>query len=202
MSDLKKRKRSQIQKERTQWYVKPGAPGQTCRCVWDKRSFSSFSAHPPCLPFPACLAAGCGHLTESCPAERGVCGASRESSLLFTWQGGRIKHGKKRSGDSRTHSDAPAPSLLAYYTGMRQTFIIDEPLSIKALLAWGFPSDSGVKESICNAGDLGSIPGSGRCPGEGNIDLLQYSCLENLMDRGDWRATVQRAANSRTRLSD
>ena len=54
----------------------------------------------------------------------------------------------------------------------------------------GFPYSSVGKESACNAGDLGSIPGSGRSPGEGNGNPLQYSCLENLMDRGAWRATV------------
>ena len=112
--------------------------------------------------------------------------------MLFTWRGGRIKHGKQRSGDGKTHFDVPAPSLLAYYTGMKQTFIMDEPLSIKALLAWGFPGGSGVKESVCNAGDLGSSPGLGRSPGEGNSCLLQYSCLENLMDRGAWQATRSR----------
>ena len=47
-----------------------------------------------------------------------------------------------------------------------------------------------ISESACNAGDLGSIPGSGRSPGEGNGNLLQYSCLENPMDRGAWWATV------------
>ena len=46
------------------------------------------------------------------------------------------------------------------------------------------------KESACNAGDLGSIPGSGRSPGEGNGNPLQYSCLENPRDRGAWQATV------------
>ena len=44
--------------------------------------------------------------------------------------------------------------------------------------------------SACNAGDLGSIPGSGRSPGEGNGNPLQYSCLENPMDTGAWQATV------------
>ena len=53
----------------------------------------------------------------------------------------------------------------------------------------GFPYSSGGQESACNAGDLGSIPGSGRSPGEGNGNPLQYSCLENLMD-GAWRAIV------------
>ena len=46
------------------------------------------------------------------------------------------------------------------------------------------------KESACNVGDLGSIPGSGISPGDGNGNPLQYSCLENLMDRGAWWATV------------
>ena len=55
---------------------------------------------------------------------------------------------------------------------------------------WGFPGDSDRKESARNAGDLASIPGSGRCPGEGNGNPLQYSCLENPMDRGAWWATV------------
>ena len=60
------------------------------------------------------------------------------------------------------------------------------------------------KESACNAGDIGDvglIPGLGRAPGEGNGNPLQYSCLENPMDRGDWRATVQRVAKSQTWLS-
>ena len=50
----------------------------------------------------------------------------------------------------------------------------------------GFPGNSAGKESICNAGDLGSIPGLERSPGEGNGNPLQYSCLENFMDRGAW----------------
>ena len=54
----------------------------------------------------------------------------------------------------------------------------------------GFPHSSVGKESACNAGDLGSIPGLGRSPGEGNGNLLQYSCLENPMGRGAWWATV------------
>ena len=49
-----------------------------------------------------------------------------------------------------------------------------------------FPGGSVGKESACNAGDLGSIPGSKRCPGEGNSNPLQYSCLKNQMDRGAW----------------
>ena len=65
-----------------------------------------------------------------------------------------------------------------------------------------FPGGSEVKESACNAGDLGSIPGSGNSLGEGNGNPLQYSCLENPMDRGAWWATVHGVAKSRARLSD
>ena len=60
----------------------------------------------------------------------------------------------------------------------------------------GFLDGSDGKESACNAGDLGSIPGLGRSPGEGNDYLLQCSCLENPMDRGAWWATVHRVAKS------
>ena len=51
---------------------------------------------------------------------------------------------------------------------------------------WGFPGGSEAKASVSNAGDLGSIPGSGRSPGEGNGNPLQYSCLENPMDGEAW----------------
>ena len=66
----------------------------------------------------------------------------------------------------------------------------------------GFPGGSEVKASACNAGDLGSIPGSGRSPGEGNGNPLQDSCLENPMDGGAWWATVHGVAKSQTRLSN
>ena len=52
------------------------------------------------------------------------------------------------------------------------------------------PNTSVGKETACTAGDLGSVPGSGRSPGKGNDNTLQYSCLENPMDRGAWQATV------------
>ena len=54
----------------------------------------------------------------------------------------------------------------------------------------GFPGGSDGKESACNAGDPGSVPGLGRYPGEGNGNILQYSCLENPMGRGSWQAIV------------
>ena len=64
------------------------------------------------------------------------------------------------------------------------------------------PGGSDGKEFACNVGDAGSIPGLGRSPGEGNGNPLQYSCLENSMDRGAWQATVRGVAKTQTRLSD
>ena len=64
------------------------------------------------------------------------------------------------------------------------------------------PGDSDGKESACNAGDSGSIPGLGRSTGGGHSYPLQYSCLENPMDRGAWWATVHGITKSWTRLSD
>ena len=70
------------------------------------------------------------------------------------------------------------------------------------IFSLGFPGGSVGKESAGNAGDLSSIPGSGRSPGEGNGNPLQYSCLENPMDGGAWWATVHWVTKGRTRLSD
>ena len=65
----------------------------------------------------------------------------------------------------------------------------------------GFSGATVVKNPPANVGDAGLIPGSGRFPGGGNSNPLQYSCLENPMDRGAWRATAHGVSNSRTRLS-
>ena len=62
--------------------------------------------------------------------------------------------------------------------------------------------NSQKQASACNVGDLGSISGLGRSPGEGNGNPLQYSCLENPMDGGAWWATVHGVAKSQTQLSD
>ena len=80
--------------------------------------------------------------------------------------------------------------------------LINHPENIYALFSWGFPGGSEVKASACNAGDLGSIPGLGKSPGEGNGNPLQYSCLENPMDGGAWWTTVHRLVESWTRLSN
>ena len=66
----------------------------------------------------------------------------------------------------------------------------------------GFPGDLDGKESACNLGYLGLVPGLGRSPGEGNNYPLQYAGQENYMDRGAWQTTVHGVAKSQTRLSD
>ena len=65
-----------------------------------------------------------------------------------------------------------------------------------------FSGGSDGKESVYNTGDPGSITGSGRFPGKGNGNPLQYSCLENSMDRAAWRATVNGVTKSWTQLSN
>ena len=75
---------------------------------------------------------------------------------------------------------------------MWETFMLISPWLL------GFSGDSDGKESICNAGDLGSIPGLGRSPGGRNGNPLQYSCLENPMDRGTWRNIVHWFIKSQT----
>ena len=84
------------------------------------------------------------------------------------------------------------------------TFTVRNPGRIQKTRALhqGFPGGSEGKESTCNARDLGSVPGLGRCPGEGNGYSLQYSYLETSRDSGAWQATVHRVAKSRTRLRD
>ena len=72
------------------------------------------------------------------------------------------------------------------------------------ILAWripvekGFPGTSDSKESAYNVGDPGSVPGYRRSLGEGNGNLLQYSCLENPMDRGAWQARIHGVTKSQT----
>ena len=71
-----------------------------------------------------------------------------------------------------------------------------------AYMIMGFPGGSDGKESTCNVGNSGSIPGLGRSPGKGNGNPLQYSCLGNPMDRGAWQATIHGVAKSWTQLNN
>ena len=70
---------------------------------------------------------------------------------------------------------------------------------VRSLCAWRGGARHGSR--VMGAGDPGLIPGSGRSPGEGNGNQIQYSCLQNHMDRGAWRATVHGITKSYTRLS-
>ena len=80
--------------------------------------------------------------------------------------------------------------------------IISIHAQFRSLFVRGFPGGSLGKESACNLGDLGLIPGLRRSHGEGNGYPLQYSCLQNSMDRGAWWATAHRATKSWTPLSN
>ena len=89
-----------------------------------------------------------------------------------------------------TFSSALAPGSLAspfkhagFYPSVESAFLC-------SVVPWSFPGGPDGKESVCKAGDPGSIPGSGRSPREGTGYALQYSCLENSMDRGVWGATA------------
>ena len=89
-------------------------------------------------------------------------------------------------------------SLIDYEITCLEMFIVYRSPPDKM----GFPGGSDGKESACNAGELGLIPGSGISPGEGDGYQLQYSCLENFMDRGAWEATVHGVTKSWTPLSN
>ena len=85
--------------------------------------------------------------------------------------------------------------LLLLFSGFQTALVFSTPP-----YPWGFPHSSISKESACNAGDLGLIPGSGRSPGEGNGNPLLYSCLKNPMDRGAWVATFHGVTRVRHNL--
>ena len=86
------------------------------------------------------------------------------------------------STDTSTKLNSKDPSLPLFCSSLPHFQV--RFATLEAI--WGFPGGSAGKESSCNAGDLGSIPGSGRSPEEGNGYPLQYSYLENPMDRGAW----------------
>ena len=86
-------------------------------------------------------------------------------------------------------------------TGSNGRFIFSFVRNLHTVLCASLVAQA-VKEPACNVGDLGLIPELGRSLGEGNVNPLQYSCLENPMDKGAWWARVHGVAKSRTRLSD
>ena len=93
-------------------------------------------------------------------------------------------------------------TFLFFFLSMKIFFIFFLQQCLDVSLNWllGFPGGSDDEESTCNAGDQGLLPGSGRSPGGRHSNPLQYSCLENLVDRGAWWATVHGPSKNRTRL--
>jgi len=91
-------------------------------------------------------------------------------------------------------------STMTPFLHSSSLWAVFQPVTILTL--WDFPGGSDGKESACNAGDLGSISGLGRSPGEGNGYPLHYSCLEKSMDRGAWRAIVYGITKSQTQLNN
>ena len=92
-----------------------------------------------------------------------------------------------------TRKEGPRPPLY-----QDSSFSLPIPLIVNSSSSTGFPSGSVSKESVCNAGDLRSVPGWGRFPGGGHGNPLQYSCQENSIDRGAWQAIVHGVAKSWT----
>ena len=90
-------------------------------------------------------------------------------------------------------------NVILFYNLMRDTHL--EIITEDPGVFLGFPGGSDSKESACNAGDPGLIPGWGRSPGEGNGNPTQYACLENPMDRGAWKSTVHGVARARHYLA-
>ena len=121
------------------------------------------------------------------------------------WETGLIL-GVERSPE-RGHGNPLQYSCLenAMYWGDWQAMvhsIAKSQIWLKWLSTWILPGDLGGEESAYNVGDMGLIPGSGKSPGEGNVNPLQYFWLGNPTERGAWQATVHGVAKSRTQLRD
>ena len=111
----------------------------------------------------------------------------------FCWPSANLRFMSELNRDQKTHLHDPQIHEL---TECRDGFC----WFVRATM--GFVGGSDHKRFACNAGDPGSILGLGRSPGEGNGYPLQYSCLENSLDRGAWKTTIHEVAKSWTRLSN
>ena len=110
-----------------------------------------------------------------------------------------LPRGQRSCGTSLTWTSlVPSMGPDPENPGSRQVKQTGKRIASHTFHHTGFPGGSDGKESACNAGGLDLIPGSGRSPGGGHGNPLQYSCLENPMDRGAWRATVHGVAKSLT----
>ena len=115
-----------------------------------------------------------------------------------------LRHMEASSGPRRRADGPPSCSWPGRASSESWAVCLRLPACVWKEPSWrgseDFPGGSDGKASAYNAGHPGSVPGSGRSPGEGNGNPLQYSCLENPMDRGAWQATVHGVTKSWTRL--
>ena len=112
-----------------------------------------------------------------------------KQDVVHIYNGILLSHKKEWNNAIFSNMDATQDHYTKWSKKERQRQILDD-------ITYG---GSEVKASAFNAGDLGSIPGSGRSPGEGNGNPLQYSCLQNPITRGAWQITVHRVAQNRAR---
>ena len=130
----------------------------------------------------------------------GGSGDASSVCVLVSWLFTLAENSPSRPG--RMAQQFPPPprwlSQSCMSRGARHTMILCDPIYLQPHI----PGDSDSKESACNAGDPGSIPGSGKPPGEGKGYPFQYSCLVNSTDRGTWWATEQGVTKNWTGLSD
>ena len=167
----------------------------------------------PSLPGPLPLSGnGAKTLTQLCGEHLGQVGCS--SHLIRGWFCGpfpwRLFVSIQRSNRPSRAQHRAGHRESAQYVSRDYIVSVDNDsyhhhflvIYYEPFLCMGFAGSSAGKKSACNAGDPGLIPGSGRSPREGNGYPLQYSDLENSMDRGAWQATVPGLAKSRTWLTD
>ena len=104
---------------------------------------------------------------------------------------------------THTHTHSFCVAIFRYHLGICDHQQIDKKVKSSVMIKWAFPRGTSGKETACQrrrCKRCGPIPGLGRPPGGGHGNPLQYSCLENLKDRGAWRATVHGVTESQTRL--
>ena len=110
-----------------------------------------------------------------------------------------VDAGRDLSDDNNSAGKESAmQETLVQFLGQQDPTLAQRRDMLPTPVFLGFPGGSDCKESVCNAGDLGSVPGLGRYPGGRHDNPLQYSCLENPVDRGAWWATVDGVTKSRT----
>ena len=139
-----------------------------------------------------------------------MCGRHTDGASVSTGRGGRfLLHNPLSPRWDNCHTERIFPRIGLAAPTLWMTFrsFLHKRARGYFLSKWRYPLDlhcfpggSDNIESACNAGDLSSISGSGRFPGEGSGHPLQYSCLENPRDRGAWWAAVYGVTKSRTRL--